>query len=142
MPLLSAAEILAANDIEYRVIDVPEWAEDGQVRVKSLSGKERDAFEDSLAIQRGDRIIRDNRNIRAKLVALGAVDADGKRLFTEQQVSALGDKSLAPLNRLFEAISEMSKLTPEDVEELEGNSAAGQTGDSPSTSPATSGSEL
>lgn len=136
---LTADAILAADDIEYREEEVPEWH--GKVRIKALSGKDRDAYEASLLVQRGNRIIRDGRNARAKLVAHALVDATGQRLFTDQQANALGDKALAPLDRLFDVVSEMSKLTEADVEELGKDSEIDLSGSSTSTLPSTSGSE-
>jgi len=40
--LLTRDEILKAEDIQYETVPVPEWAPGGTVRVKTLSGEERD----------------------------------------------------------------------------------------------------
>ena len=46
MTLLSKTAILCANDLQTEDVDVPEWG--GVVRVRSFTGRERDAFEASM----------------------------------------------------------------------------------------------
>jgi hypothetical protein len=46
------------------------------------------------------------------------VGEDGERLFTDNEVNALGAKSAAALDRVFEVAAELSRLKPEDIEEL------------------------
>jgi hypothetical protein len=132
--LLSADEILGADDRRYEVVAVPEW--NGEVRLRSLSGSERDEYEDSLVQQVGNKQVTNARNARAKLVALCAVDASGQPLFTKAQVIKLGSKSSAALQRLFDVACRMNGFTDDDVKELEGNSDGGPseppTSDSPS----------
>jgi hypothetical protein len=66
------------------------------------------------------------------------VDDDGNRLFTDADAKALGEKSAAALDKLFEAAAELSRLKDEDIDELAGKSPAAQSGDSASSSPAPS----
>lgn len=117
MTLLNRDDILAADDIPSEIIDVPEWG--GQVKVRALSGAERDRIEGSL-ISKG-KGKPDLANFRAKLAAACMVDDDGKRLFGEADVVALGEKSASALDRVAEAAQRVSAMTDEDVEELEGN---------------------
>jgi len=115
MPLTRDA-ILQAEDLERRTIPVPEWG--GDVLIRALTGAERDAYEASMHQQRGKEMIRNLANVRAKLVAKCAIDEDGNRLFTDQDANALGRKSAAALDRVFEACAELSRLTDEDIDEL------------------------
>lgn len=128
MATLSKDAILAAPDIEYEIIDVPEWG--GKVRLKSLSGDERDGYEQSLIDMRGNVTAPKLAGAQARLAALTIVDDDGKRLFTDKEVGLLGAKSAAALNRVFDAASRLARLTQKDVEELVGNSASAQSDDS------------
>jgi hypothetical protein len=115
--LLSKEAILGADDRETVDVEVPEWG--GTVRVRALSGKERDAYEVSLAGVRPDGTARANLvNVRARLVALTVVDEAGDRMFTDADAAALGDKSAVAMQRVFEAAQKLSGLTDEDVEEL------------------------
>lgn len=119
--LLTREAILQAKDLPYEDVAVPEWG--GVVRVRALTGAERDRFEASIVEQRGKGAPRLNTtNIRAKLVALTVVDENGNRIFTDDDVEALGRKSAAALNRVFEVAQRLSGLTQADMEELEKNS--------------------
>lgn len=118
---LGSEEILGANDIKFAVVPVPEWG--GKVRVKGLSGSERDAYEQSIMILRkGGNYVPNLENARAKLVVRCVVDKDGKKLFSEANIVALGAKNAAALQRVFQKARELSGLTEDDMEELVGNS--------------------
>jgi len=117
---LSRDAILDADDIKTEDVAVPEWG--GTVKIKALMGVERDKFEADM-VKSNNKY--DFANIRAKLVAMSVVDADGNRLFTDQDVAALGNKSAGALNRVFEVAQRLSGLTQEDVDELAKNSENG-----------------
>ncbi len=114
---LSRDAILAADDRELEAVDVPEWG--GEVLLRALSGADRDAFELEAfgSKQAGEGM----RNVRAKLVSRCIVDQDGNRLFEDADVEALGQKSAAALNRLFEKCRTMNGFTDQDVADLEKN---------------------
>lgn len=123
MPLLNRDAILAASDLVYKDVDVPEWG--GTVRVRGLTGAERDQYEQSVMIQQGKRTRMNLLNARAKLVALTVVDDAGKRLFSDQDIEVLGAKCATALERIFDVARELSGLSENDLEELEKNSVAG-----------------
>lgn len=122
MGLLNREAILAADDLPYEDVPVPEWG--GTVRIRTLSGTERDAFEAATVVTVGQRRDVNIRNIRARLVAAAAVDEQGKQLFSAADVKELGKKSGRALDRLFDVASKLSGMSARDVEELAGNSAA------------------
>jgi hypothetical protein len=122
--------ILRASALKTEEVKVPEWAdpETGAdvVLVRELRGRERDEWEASLAVQRGKQMVPDVANMRAKLVARSVVGDDGEPLFSQQDVAALGELSAAALDRVFEVASRLSGLNEKDLEEMQGNSPAGQ----------------
>lgn len=111
--------ILEAQDSQRQAVEVPEWGV--TVYVRTLSGTERDAFEAGLVKGQGKQRKPDLANLRARLVALCAVDAEGKRIFADGDVDALGRKAAAPLDRIFTAAQQLNGLTEKDVEDLAGN---------------------
>ena len=121
MTLRSKSAILCANDLQIEDVDVPEWG--GSVRVRSFTGRERDAFEASMV--RGDGRDRkvDLTNMRARLVGLTVIDETGQRLFTDDEVDLLGAKSGAALDRVFAIAQKLNGLSGADVEELSKNSS-------------------
>ena len=86
MTLLSKTAILCANDLQTEDVEVPEWG--GSVRVRSFTGRERDAFEASMVRGEGKARKVDLTNMRARLVGLTVIDEGGQRLFTDDEVKA------------------------------------------------------
>jgi len=118
MKFLSMEDILDAKDVETRDVEVPEWG--GVVRIRVLSGAERDEFEQSTVFVDKKGNSKPNlANLRARLVAKCAINEDGTKLFqSETAVRALGTKSAAALERLFKACQELNAMTNEDIDEL------------------------
>lgn len=114
--LLSRDQILGADDVEFADVAVPEWG--GTVRVRGLTGAERDEYETEITRIRGSSVEMRLQNARAKLVVRACIDSTGDRLFTDADVAALGKKSAKALNRVWNIARRLSGLSAEDVEEL------------------------
>jgi hypothetical protein len=134
--LLTRDTILQANDLPRELVSVPEWG--GEVYVRTLTGTERDSYEAQSVEKRGKSYEANLRNLRAKLCALAMCDEQGKRLFGEGDVEALGAKSSAALDRVFSVARRLSGLGAEDFEELAKNSESAREGASSSALPAPS----
>jgi hypothetical protein len=131
MVLLSKDAILAADDRQIRDVDVPEWG--GTVRVRALSGLDRDAYEAAFVDARkqgGPSATVRLHNFRAKLVVRSLVDSDGERLFSDTDAKALGEKSADVIDRLFDVAREMSGMDDNAVKDAEGNSETAPNGGS------------
>lgn len=123
MPL-NKAKILAAEDTKVSdPIPVPEWG--GDVFCKTLSGTERDAFEEAYAENK-------MKSFRARFLVLTLCDGKGERMFADSDSAELSKKSSIVLNRLFEAAWKFNAFTSEAVETLGEGSPEGQKGDSTS----------
>lgn len=132
--ILTRADILGADDLPRERVDVPEWG--GSVYVRTMTGAERDQFEAAMYEVQGagyaasrDYLI----NFRAKFAALCIVDENGNRLFSDDDVVVLGQKSVAALQRVLTVAQRLNALTEADVEALRKNSN-GPVGASPSGS--------
>lgn len=119
MAVLSRDAILGASDIKTRTVSVPEWG--GEVLVGTMSGEARDSWEQSLIRKVGTKSEPNLINIRARLVASTVVDEEGKRLFSEADVEALGRKSAAALERVCKVAQALNGLGDSELEELKGN---------------------
>ena len=124
LKLLSKDQIIAVSDVIFETVEVSEWG--GSVRVRGLTGTERDAFEDSVLQGKGKNRDINLTNFRAKLVARSMVDEEGNRLFSDQEAGLLGKKSAAALQRVFDVAKRLSGMSDEDVEELTKNSESDQ----------------
>lgn len=116
MTLLDKAAILAANDIRTEDVAVPEWG--GTVRVKVLSGTERNAWGASLLGEDGKY---DAKRYSVRLVAAAVVGEDGAPIFTDEDVPALAAKSGAALARVQAAAERLNGLGAEGLEAARGN---------------------
>ena len=110
--LLSKDQIFSAEDLPYRDIEVPEWH--GTVRVKTMTGMEREAFEGSLWDRSGETPIYKPEHFRAKLLSKCIVDEKGERLFSDKDIEKLSGKSAKALDRLFDAAQEINGISREE----------------------------
>lgn len=131
--ILGKDAILAADDLTFEVVDVKPWG--GAVRVKGLTGVERDDWEKSRIDQKakvkaGEARPQKLDNFRASLVVRAVVDEDGKLLFSDKDIVALGKKSALAITKLFEVALRLAGLTDEDADELQENLEEGDSSDS------------
>jgi hypothetical protein len=119
---LSRDAILAASDIQTKEVDVPEWG--GSVFIKGMTGAERDNFEAANQDGSGGQKLT---NLRARFLVRCIVNENGTKIFSDQDAAALGKKSSAAINRLWEAASELNGTGAEEQEAMEGNSETPET---------------
>jgi len=124
MPVLSKDAIKKASDFKVDKVSVPEWG--GDVCIKTLSGTERDAFEEGYAEQK-------MKNFRARFLVLTLCDEKGERLYSDEEAAELGGKSAVVLNRLFDAAWALNAFRTEDVDAL-GNDSASDPSDASTSS--------
>jgi len=120
MSMLTRAQILKKTKLKKETINIPEWG--GDIIISEMTGKERDAWEGDILTARedGDPEL-NSTNARAKLAIRSVVDEDGNCIFTNDDIDAVGELSASALSRIFNVASRLSKLTVEDMKELEGN---------------------
>lgn len=118
---LSREEILNSQDIKIEEVDVPEWG--GIILVRGIGGRERDSYQQSLSDGRWKLKWE---NATAKLVAMACIDGDGKRLFSDDDIKALGEKSAGALQRIFDVALRLSGMSQGAFEEIQKNSDATQ----------------
>jgi hypothetical protein len=103
------------------------------VRVRGLSGAERNAYESSQVTMGPDnQLVPDMANRTAKLVARVIVGEDGEPLFNEFDVGTLGQKSGAALARVFDVAEELSGINNKAVNTAAENLGPAPNGDSTS----------
>ena len=140
MGTLRYKDLLRARPLQTEDVPVPEWAPDDMpadevaaltVKVRALSGKQRDAFEGSLVNGEGKKRKTDLANIRAKLVAMCIVIGPDDPPW---QPEVLGALNAAALDRVFTVCQRLAGLSAADVENLEKNSEPGPKESLPLTS--------
>lgn len=116
MPVLSKSVLLGATTVPRETVRIPELG--GEVIVRGMTGAERDAFEVSLVEGRGRNRQANLKNLRAKLIAFCCVSETGERVFTNEDVEALGTVRADVLNRIYNVAQKLSGITDEDADEL------------------------
>ena len=119
MGALTKDAILASKDFTLKEVEVPEWG--GSIFIGTMTGKERDNLE-SAFVNAKDGDNSNLLNLRAKIVAITACDPEGVRLFTLDDIEALGGKSSLVLDRLFTIAQQVNGMSGKDVEGIVGNS--------------------
>jgi hypothetical protein len=95
------------------------------VFVRSLSGAERDAWEDAnLVRERGTGKRRNEvrfdvrvQNSKAHLITISLCDESGNRLLTDDDVQAVGDQPSTIVNKIADVCMRISGITQEDLED-------------------------
>jgi hypothetical protein len=117
MALLGRNQILDAKDLQTEDVPVPEWG--GEVRIRMLTGEERDAYEASMVELKKDGSAKANReNVRARLLILCIVNEAGEQMFNRAEIKLLGRKSAKALERVINKLNEMNGISEKDIEEL------------------------
>lgn len=123
MKLLTAEEILAADDSQAEIVAVPEWG--GSVRLRGLSADERI----SLAVSSDDPKAPP---FAVRVLGMSLCNEKGERLFPDDKLAALKAKNGAVFERLFLEAQRISKLGAKQAEQTAGKSEAAPTSSSPS----------
>lgn len=111
--MLTRDQILGVSDTSIVSVEAPEWG--GVVHVRTMSGADRDEFETAaVALRKSGKL---KGQARALFVAFVACDADGNRLFTLDDIDALGKKRANVLERIAAAGIRLNRLTDLEVED-------------------------
>ena len=118
---LTRTDILNSTDLPVEPVKTPEWGAGSSVLVRTMSGVERDSFEQEMIDARKPGQKANINNIRARLAVRCVVDDTGARLFTDVDADALGKKSAKVLDRIFSTAQRLNGIGEADVDKLAGN---------------------
>lgn len=127
--ILNRAEILGVDDLSFEDVPVPQWG--GSVRVREMTGAERDEFHAAINAEGG----RVPGKISAAVLVATCVDGDGNRMFTMEDMDIIRAKGAASLDVLSAVAVRINKLGAAAVDDAEKNSESDQSGDSGSDLP-------
>lgn len=130
MTMLTREQILAADDLPSEIVEVPEWG--GSVRVRTLTGRERDTMGAALMGSSGKPNFAE---FDRRLVAASMVDENGNPLFGQDEIEALGRKSSLALQRVAAVAQRLNGITEAKIEAAAGNSVSGQSDGSSTDGP-------
>lgn len=120
MAILTRQQILDAQDRATETVKVPEWGDDAEVIVRSMTGKERNTYELQFA-DKDDAHKPKGMEAMTYLIVATTVDASGKALFTADDIPPLIEKNAAVLARIFNSAIKLNAIGPQQTQELKGN---------------------
>ena len=126
--MLTKADIFEAKDYNLTKVDIPEW--NGVVYVRGLTGEERDAYEKSFLDYGKDDSEVSLADLKIRLIIYGVTDEKGNNLFDMEDAEILNKKNGEILNKLFNAVRDVSGLGVAEEKEEEKNSDPVQVEDS------------
>ncbi len=116
-------QILAAEDRPYEDVDVPEWS--CKVRIRGLSGTERDAYEaKAVKLRQDGKGVEELRlkDFRSRLLVKCLYDPEtDERIFGDNEVAHLGAKSGVVIDRLHDTAHRLSGMDDGALTRAEGN---------------------
>lgn len=124
---MGVREALLAATTPTEVVQIPEIGL--SVIVRGMTGAERDSYVFGCMKGHGKRRELDATNMSAKLVAFCCIDEGGKRVFSDEDVVALGQTRADVIDRLYTVAQRLSGLRQEDTDEL-GQTSGSQTASS------------
>jgi hypothetical protein len=116
---LSARDILDAQDIRIERVEVPEWG--GHVYVRTIAGTDRERYIESIreVIRKGKKqevniILAES---GAKLLQRTLCNQRGEQIFSENDITALGQKSSRALQRCLDVAAAINGLNEDAADE-------------------------
>ena len=110
--------ILEMADLAEERVYVKEW--DCDITIREMTALERVKFE--------SRLEKDDPLLRVKLVAYSAVDENGERLFSDDDIPALAGKNFKAIRVLSDAAIRLSRIGQVELEAASENFPEDQAG--------------
>ena len=114
---MTPAELILQIEDRPRV-EVQAWGQ--TLYMQPMSGTDRDSYDMELHRAKDEK--RELENWRARYVVRCLFDAQGQRVFTNEQAEALGKKNSETIRRLFDLASDASKTGGNALEQEAKNS--------------------
>lgn len=107
-------KILAAQDLDAELLEVPEW--DVTIEVRSPTAGDRARLLTQFVNPESGVV--ENDKMQAAVAVMCCFDPEsGERLFDEEDIPALMEKAAKPVERIFRAGNRLSGLTEDIVDE-------------------------
>jgi hypothetical protein len=121
MTIANREALLKLCERRYSTVDIPE--RDISIRIQSLSEAEKSQYETCLIAKNGRGIMRERlQDATRRLIALCVVDEDGKRIFSDSDLSAIANLDSYISSRIYDACQEHCGFNKGDIDETVKNS--------------------
>ncbi len=133
---LTREYVRGVDDQRLEWVDVPEWSQDGEragTFAKNIGARGRDRWERESWEQGEGKPKLTLDNSRARLVVLGACNADGELIFALDDAEWLGEKCGKAMDRIYSKVERLSgtsvaeqKAAAKNSEPTPGDSGSGE----------------
>ncbi len=115
-PVLTAADILGADDLPIKELDVKEWG--GKIFVQTLGGTEIAAWQMAVKERSEDGVqsAEDVMFVFSSLIVKTVVNEEGGRLFKDDHAERLAAKNPNVLRRVYEVAARMNGVSVDGEE--------------------------
>ena len=121
MTIASREALLKLCKRRYSTVEIPE--RDISIRIQSLSEAEKSQYETCLIAKNGRGIMRERlQDDTRRLIALCVVDEEGKRIFSDSDLSAIANLDSYISSRIYDACQEHCGFNKGDIDETVKNS--------------------
>jgi hypothetical protein len=121
MTIASREALLKLCERRYSTVDIPE--RNISIRIQSLSEAEKSQYETCLIAKNGRGIMRERlQDATRRLIALCVVDEEGKRIFSDSDLSAIANLDSYISSRIYDACQEHCGFNKGDIDETVKNS--------------------
>ena len=103
-------------------VPIPEFGEGAVIPVHGMTAGDRSKYEKGFMSKGGKTNDEKLIEFRQRLVVACCRDDDGKQIFTEADVVAVGKKSATLMERIVDACQRLSGMSKQDIEETIKNS--------------------
>lgn len=107
-------EILSQTDLPREKIT----AFGRELWIRTMTGRERDAYENEIVGDREKGRVVNMDNFRARFLVRCMCYEDGRRIFEDTDAAGLGDTSAKELDRLYDHAARLNRMREEDVAAL------------------------
>ncbi len=108
--------LLKPLETPTEVVPLPELGEGVSVTVKGMNAKEKGAF-DMQFVKKGEHDVTKQRQMRERMLVACCIDDSGNRLFSVEDVAALGLQSVFIIDRIFAACQRVNGDSDKDAAE-------------------------
>jgi len=121
MTIASREALLKLCERRYSTVEIPE--REISIRIQSLSEAEKSQYETCLIAKNGRGIMRERlQDATRRLIALCVVDEDGKRIFSDSDLSAIANLDSYISSRIYDACQEHCGFNKGDIDDTVKNS--------------------
>lgn len=120
---LTREQILSNKSFRSKTIEIPEWG--GEVRLKAMSGADREAMESVVYEDVGGKLqMKKGVSYMAEMLLRTWCDDDGNLLFKPDEINLIQEKDSVILARIFKVAAEVNGLSGDEEKVIEKNSEA------------------